>query len=155
MWRASQAQVNRPFHVLLGKTKMRKNEAMARYQNVNVLSCFTEKKTCKLYLKASGYVRNIQSIQVFPQANSKQSVFLLKTVRFIKTLRNNTWVYMILSTYLFFGCTTQFARSLFPHQASSPGRDRASPNHWTVRKFLKILNASHFILMKIKEKHGN
>lgn len=32
---------------------------------------------------------------------------------------------MILFIYLFIGCTTQFARSLFPDQASSPGGESA------------------------------
>lgn len=125
------------------------------YLSLNMMKDKKKKKPCKLYLKASGYVRNNQSIQVFPQANSKQSVFLLKTVRFIKTLRNNTWVYMILFIYLFFGCATQFARSLFPDQSSRPGRESAESKPLGCQKILIILNASHFVLMKIKEKHDN
>lgn len=70
-----------------------------------------------LYLKASGHVRkhvlplsrfsieiidNIQSIQFFPQANSQQSILVLKTVRFIKNLGNNTWGCIILDAKLFY-----------------------------------------------------
>ena len=63
---------------------------------------------------------------------------------------------MILSTLFIFLVAPhnlQDLCSLTRHPAQA--ETAQSPNHWTVRKFLIILNASHFILMKIKEKHGN
>ena len=62
---------------------------------------------------------------------------------------------MSLFIYLFIGCVTQFARSLFPDQASRPGRESTESKPLDCRKILVILNASHFVLMKIKEKHDN